>query len=933
SRGTLHVHCVLWADLLPERTADDLCGRTGKMHHSEFVRLLEDIFRSRADVQCGDGSHNLLQYVAGYVSKASDALSFCHPQAQRDGTVEEQSKWRQTYRLLCKRSPMEQEIVMEFAGLPMVKHSFSGVALFAPIPGSKARNTSRDQYLVYQFFLRQAADILGCAGPMKNMSCGIAISFPFELLDIFVGAWAATFLPDVLEHRLHPEVEEDGRHYGQEHMAEQKRRASFAAPEGFKHLKAVLCLDRFQLYRRDPLVFHPNVGELLALMERDLILRGLTADRIATFKARIHACTLLLCAFRDGQEDPSLWTARSVSAPPARIWSQEQQEVLNHVQRGTSISDAADMETSRRVLQVAGGPGTGKTEVIIAAVRRALEDGCRVLIAGPIGLLVSMYRLRLPHPQNLTMETLHSAFRITRDADAAYIPPRRLRHYDLIVVDEVSQIDAFVWCKLKTALGELRPCPFVVFVGDFQQLQPLQGGPELQNALERQRQDNQILYVKLEHHEAARSVDPAMLDFLEAARLEQPFRGALVDFFRDRILPADPSAATRAALNLEARTDEHFPDGGIPADVDRVALAAGMRSMLRSDVFLLHSDQGLPILVHPVTQKGRKFLPVTYGWATTMRRAQGVTLEKVGLWFDRMLPDRGYAYVGLSRAKRRADVFLMGKIRRTDWRPVGGEGRPGEQTELSALSESSNGSDVSSFGSQMTEAHQAAISLSMERRRQARPASLASTVNRRSPMLPALPPAVDSAPPHRLEALLDLRRRPEGFLQSSAGSSLGAFRARHHAAFELSKARGMWPLLLLIGVVFSQRRQLKKMVELPRKTRVVWSGCLWAFLSTMTVFDTSGNAIGYPVFFGFVLTYMRDRNGVIAGDWRESLATFFLVGAAVFAGVWIASIPSHLLPVRRSWKVVVWLQQLQSFSICLLLWLVTLFFRVYRRMG
>ena len=146
---------------------------------------------------------------------------------------------------------------------------------------------------------------------------------------------------------------------------------------------------------------------------------------------------------------------------------------------------------------VAGGPGTGKTEVIIAAARRALEDGCRVLIAGPIGLLVSMYRLRLPHLQNLTMETLHSAFRITRDADAAYIPPGRLRHYDLIVVDEVSQIDAFVWRKLKTALGELRPCPFVVFVGDFQQLQPLQGGPELQTALERQREDNQILYVKV----------------------------------------------------------------------------------------------------------------------------------------------------------------------------------------------------------------------------------------------------------------------------------------------------------------------------------------------------------------------------------------------------------------------------------------------------
>ena len=692
SRGTLHLHCVLWADLLEGSTAKNLCGRTGTIHSSDFVHLLEEVFRSRADVQCGDGSHNLLQYVAGYVSKASDALSFSHPQAHRDGTPEEQSKWRQTYRLLCKRSPMEQEIVMEFAGLPMVKHSFSGVAIFAPIPGSKAKNSSRDQYSVYQSFLRQPTDRLGSAaglsfmqwlrqfrvvdvekkivarrnvaGPMKNQSCGIAMTFPFELLDIFVGAWAATFLPDMLEHRLYPEIDEDGRHYEQTHWPEQSRRASFAAPEGFKHLKAVLCLDRFQLYRRDPLVFHPNVGELLALMETDLILRGITADRIATFKARIHACTLLLCAFRDGQEDPTLWTARSISAPPARVWSREQNEVLRHVQRGTTISDAAEMEASCRILQVAGGPGTGKTEVIIAAVRKALEDGCRVLIAGPIGLLVSMYRLRLPHLQNLTMETLHSAFRITRDADAAYIPPGRLRQYDLIVIDEVSQIDASVWRKLQTALGELRPCPFVVFVGDFQQLQPLQGGPELQTALERQRQENQILYVKLEHHEAARSVDPTMLDFLETVRqdssqLEELSSTSLKTAFCLLIQQLQLAAALTmeaqthrqftfltvrnegaASFNL-ARLGLQFPEaarilqqgGGIPADVDRVVLSAGMRlrlthnidkergfvngntgtvrSMLRSDVFILKSDQGIPILVHPVTQKGRKFLPVT----------------------------------------------------------------------------------------------------------------------------------------------------------------------------------------------------------------------------------------------------------------------------------------------------------------------------------
>ena len=64
---------------------------------------------------------------------------------------------------------------------------------------------------------------------------------------------------------------------------------------------------------------------------------------------------------------------------------------------------------------------------------------------------------------------------MTRKADQAYVPPGRLRHYDLIILDKVSQIDAGVWAQLKTALAELSPCPYVVFVGNFQQLQPVHG--------------------------------------------------------------------------------------------------------------------------------------------------------------------------------------------------------------------------------------------------------------------------------------------------------------------------------------------------------------------------------------------------------------------------------------------------------------------------
>eukprot|EP00971_Amphidinium_carterae_P014710 290554-Amphidinium_carterae.1 len=97
-----------------------MSGTTGKEHSSTFAHFLESIFHCRVDVPVGDGHHNLLRYVAGYVAKASDALHFRAKDAST-GTisVKEESKWRQVYRLLCRRRPLEQEMIMDFACLPM----------------------------------------------------------------------------------------------------------------------------------------------------------------------------------------------------------------------------------------------------------------------------------------------------------------------------------------------------------------------------------------------------------------------------------------------------------------------------------------------------------------------------------------------------------------------------------------------------------------------------------------------------------------------------------------------------------------------------------------------------------------------------------------------------------------------------------------------
>ena len=540
----------------------------------------------------------------------------------------------------------------------------------------------------------------------------------------------------MLEERLLPKVPDNLKLDGFE--VELRRRRSFQCPAHCEHVRAVLSLDDFQLPGADPDVYSPDLSKFFDLIVPELTLRGLNTDRIATFKAKIEATNMLLLAIHRGLEDPSNWSSHRLPAFPQPVWSPEQQEVLKWVSDGLRISDAATMATSPRILQISGSPGTGKTEVVIGAARMALDSGCAVLIGGPIGLLVAMYKLRLPASELLTMETIHSAFKLTREADEAYIPPGRLRRYDVIILDEVSQIDVRAWRQLQTAFRELHPGPLILFVGDFQQLQPISGGPILQQDLQHEVDNARVAHVELKQHEMARSVEPVMLEFLHKIRLEQPSREDLEDFFANRIWPSDHVAATSKVMQFErdtgkrfmiltvtnkeaerfnqARLRLQFPSavqrlangGGLPADQGHVVIETGMRIrlthnvnkeegfvngntgtvrlVLRQDVYVMESPHHASILVYPITVKGRRYLPVTYGYSTTMRRAQGATLDAVGLRFDHRLPDRGYAYVGTSRAKSQACVFHIGTLRQTDWLPVGPE-KPGDHVHLSVLSE------------------------------------------------------------------------------------------------------------------------------------------------------------------------------------------------------------------------------------------------------
>jgi hypothetical protein len=99
--------------------------------------------------------------------------------------------------------------------------------------------------------------------------------------------------------------------------------------------------------------------------------------------------------------------------------------------------------------------------------------------------------------------------------------------------------------------------------------------------------------------------------------------------------------------------------------------------VLRSDklavVFTMRLTHGAMVIVHPIQEGQQRFLPCVYGYAMTTRKAQGSSMDFVVLYFDLFKPaPRGFGYVGASRARSSEGLFYFGKIRRTDWLPVGG---------------------------------------------------------------------------------------------------------------------------------------------------------------------------------------------------------------------------------------------------------------------
>jgi len=116
---------------------------------------------------------------------------------------------------------------------------------------------------------------------------------------------------------------------------------------------------------------------------------------------------------------------------------------------------------------IEGGPGTGKT-FLTSHLVKAMGPSAQVILAAPTGKAAA--RLKQFNP-DATCGTLHSILGIKSQRQLA--SGNSFVQADLIIIDESSMIDAKL---LAFFLGSLQPGQRVVFLGDGNQLPPVESG-------------------------------------------------------------------------------------------------------------------------------------------------------------------------------------------------------------------------------------------------------------------------------------------------------------------------------------------------------------------------------------------------------------------------------------------------------------------------
>ena len=179
-----------------------------------------------------------------------------------------------------------------------------------------------------------------------------------------------------------------------------------------------------------------------------------------------------------------------------------------------------------KCMLITGKPGMGKSRVLLSLIEKCIDEGCKVLVGAPTGILATYYRELFE--SDVTADTVHSAFQFPVSRDESPSVNWNISNYDLVVLDEISMVPEHIARHVIDTITEVTIRP-VVLEGDNQQLQPIENVSKRVTEVKSMLSDKN-LYCVVNHFNLAtqyRCLDPEYDRFLNHIRYWPATQGLL----------------------------------------------------------------------------------------------------------------------------------------------------------------------------------------------------------------------------------------------------------------------------------------------------------------------------------------------------------------------------------------------------------------------
>lgn len=238
---------------------------------------------------------------------------------------------------------------------------------------------------------------------------------------------------------------------------------------------------------------------------RPLIVDGpwLYHQRTFTYETRFVASALALMA-RASQFDIAQARSAMKTAPSEDGWDEP---ALTDEQ-----TDAVIHALTHPLAVITGGPGTGKTSIVVAILRALQNLGVEldeIAVAAPTGKAANRIKDSVTNPAPVT---LHRLLGYSPSAGGFRYGADNPLPFRFVIVDEASMVDLVL---MESLLSALNPAAHLVLLGDAEQLPSVETGTILRDLVPDGHSDH---VVRLTHSHRMRADDPAGRDVLKTAQ-------------------------------------------------------------------------------------------------------------------------------------------------------------------------------------------------------------------------------------------------------------------------------------------------------------------------------------------------------------------------------------------------------------------------------